>query len=154
MRRLSLAARIALASAGIVLVVLTLALVLARTTARSTAGKNIADRLETTESRVRDLLTSQSSDLSGKLLGHAQSPDVRAKIEAGADYLDYVETAVEETGADWVQLVSREGIRLAKSDDPSAPRDTLTRSSLVRSALDGKQDQGFGVDDDTLLIEV
>jgi eukaryotic-like serine/threonine-protein kinase len=154
MKRLSLAARIAITSAGIVLVVLTLALVVARTTARKTAEKNIASRLATTESRVRDLLASQGSDLSGKLLGHAQSPDVRAKIEAGTDYLDYVETAVEETGADWVQLVSREGIRLAKSDDPTAPPDTLTRSSLVRNALDGKQDQGFGVDDDTLLIEV
>src|SRR5690242_15937161 len=130
MRRLSLAARIALASAGIVLVVLALVLVVTRSKARGAAEKNITSRLETTEKRVFELLTSQRSDLSGKLLGHAQSPDTRGKIEGATpeNYLDYAETAVEETGADWVQLISREGVRLAKSDDPTAPPDTLVRS--------------------------
>ena len=155
MRRLSLAARIALASAGIVFVVLALALAYARASARKTAQKNIASRLETTETRVHELLSSQSSDLAGRLLGHAQSPDVRSEIEAGKqEYLDYAETAVLQTGADWVQLVSREGVRLAKSDDPTAPPDTLVRSQLIRTALDGQQALGFGVDDDTVLIEV
>ena len=154
MRRLSLATRIALASAGIVFVVLALALVLARYTARNNAEKNIASRLETTERRVTELLDAESSDLSGKLVGHAQSPDVRSAVESGTDYLDYAETARLQVGADWVQLISREGVRLAKTDDPTAPADTLTRSPLVRGALDGEEQNGFGVDDDTLLIEV
>src|SRR5687767_14155109 len=112
MRRLSLRARIALASAGIVVVVLALALVVARVSALGVAERSIEDRLETTQKRVGDLLTSKSGDLAGRLRGHAESPDVRSAIEVGQDYLDYVETAVEQTGADWVQLVSREGIRL------------------------------------------
>ena len=154
MRRLGLTARIALGSAGIVVVVLILALVVARVSALGAAHKSIAARLETTQKRVRELLGSQSSDLSGRLRGHAQSPDVRSAIEVGNEYLDYVETAVEQTGADWVQLTSREGIRLAKSDEPTAPADTLARSPLVQRALDGQQAEGFGVDHDTLLIEV
>src|SRR5688572_21141869 len=154
MKRLSLTARIALASAGIVLVVLALALVVARATAVGVAERNIADRLETTQKRVGELLSSGSRDLAGLLQGHAQSPDVRSAIGSGTEYLDYAETAAQQVGADWVQLVSREGIRLAKSDDPSAPPDTLARSLLISRALDGQVAEGFGVNDDSLLIEV
>jgi HAMP domain-containing protein/predicted Ser/Thr protein kinase len=154
MKRLSLTARIALASAGIVLVVLALALVLARATAVGIAERNIADRLETTQKRVGELLSSGSRDLAGLLQGHAQSPDVRSVIGSGTEYLDYAETAAQQVGADWVQLVSREGIRLAKSDDPGAPPDTLARSLLISRALDGQVAEGFGVNDDSLLIEV
>src|SRR5262245_59085431 len=103
MKRISLAARIALASAGIVVVVLALALVVARSQAVSVAERNISNRLETTLKRVAELLSSNGADLAGRLRGHAQSPDVRSAIETGHEYLDYAETAVEQTGADWVQ---------------------------------------------------
>ncbi|MGH7678273.1 MAG: protein kinase domain-containing protein [Gemmatimonadaceae bacterium] len=154
MKRLSLAARIALASAGIVIVVLALALFVARRQALASAQMNIGDRLDITQERVGELLTANGRELTGRLAGYAESPDVRATIDAGTDYLDRVETAAEQSGADWVQLVSREGVRLAKSDDPSAPPDTLIGSALIRKALDGEQPSAFGVDDDSVLIEV
>jgi HAMP domain-containing protein/predicted Ser/Thr protein kinase len=154
MRRLSLTARIAITSAGIVVVVLALALVIARRKALAVAEASIVDRLETTQARVAEQLAANSRELAGRLRGYAESPDLRSVIEAGTDDLDRVITAAEQTGADWVQLVSREGVRRAKSDNPSAPPDTLSRSALIRTALDGEQAEAFGVDRDSVLIEV
>ena len=153
--RLSLTTRIFVTSASIVILVLAIALALTQRAAESAAQISLAKGLEAAQQSVNDLLVRESSVLASKVRAYADNPVYRASIEAkDAEYLDYTQTAVEQTGARWVQLVSRDGVRLAKSDDPSAPPDTLTGSPLISGALDGKAGAAFGVTGDSLLIQL
>jgi len=153
--RLSLTTRIFVTSASIVILVLAIALALTQRAAQRAAQISLAKGLEAAEQSVRDLLVRESSVLASKVRAYADNPVYRASIEAkDAEYLDYTQTAAEQTGARWVQLVSRDGVRLAKSDDPSAPPDTLTGSPLISGALDGKAVTAYGVTGDSLLIQL
>jgi serine/threonine-protein kinase len=153
--RLSLTTRIFVTSASIVILVLAIALALTQRAAESAAQISLAKGLEAAEQSVTDLLVRESSVLASKVRAYADNPVYRASIDAkDAEYLDYTQTAAEQTGARWVQLVSRDGVRLAKSDDPSAPPDTLTGSPLISGALDGKAGAAFGVTGDSLLIQL
>jgi len=150
--RLSLTARIFLSSAGIVILVLAITLAVTQRSAQRAAELSIARGLQTTQDRVQELLNSERDVLAGRLRAYAASPEFRSSI--GTNDLDFTQTIAQETGALWVQLISREGVRVAKSDDPSASQDTLTGSQLVRTALDGGVGEGFGVAGDSSLIEV
>src|ERR1044071_574225 len=155
MPRLSLTTRIFLSSAGIVLLVLAITLVVAQYSAQQAANKSITRGLSTAQARVEDLLKSDRGALAARLGAFASSPDFRARFDdKDFDPFDYTQTAAQESGSRWVQLVSREGVRRAKSDDPTARPDTLTASPLVTSALDGQIAEGFGVTGDSTLIEV
>ena len=158
--RLGLSTRIFLASAGIVTVVLAVALFVTSRSAEQAAEQAVAQRLVTAQARVRELVEAERAQLASLLRGYAESPDFRAGVEAAStstesgDYLDRAQTAAEIVGAQWVQLIGRDGVRLAKSDDPSAPPDTMLRSPLVTEALDGRPAQGFGVAGDSALTHV
>jgi HAMP domain-containing protein/predicted Ser/Thr protein kinase len=153
--RLSLTQRIFVTSASIVILVLAVALALTQRAAQSAARISVAKSLETAQQSVTELLARESGILQSKLDAYADNPVYRASIEAkDAEFLDYTQTAVEQTGARWVQLVSRDGVRQAKSDDPSAPPDTLSGSPLISGALDGKSVSAFGVTGDSLLIQL
>ena len=155
MPRLSLTTRIFLSSAGIVLLVLAITLVVAQYSAQQAANKSITRGLSTAQARVEDLLKSDRAALAARLRSFASSPEQRANIDSkDFDPLDYTQTAAEEVGARWVQFISREGIRRAKSDEPSAPPDDLTDTPLVTRALDGGVGEGFGVTGDSTLIEL
>jgi len=151
--RLSLTARIFLSSAGIVIVVMAITLVLTQRSAQRAAETSIARQLDGTVQRVQELVTSERAQLGGRLRAYAENPVYRASIERDQEYLDYTVVAADQTGARWVQLISREGVRLAKSDAPTASRDTLLGSPLIRKALDGELAEGFGVSGDTSLIQ-
>src|ERR1700741_5296654 len=119
--RFSLFTRIFLSSAGIVLVVLAITLVVAQRTAFRAAEESIQNGLATTQKRVLALVGSERAQLASRASVYAENPDYRASIETDTgNFLDYAQTAAELIGASWVQLVSREGVRLAKSDDPTA----------------------------------
>jgi HAMP domain-containing protein/predicted Ser/Thr protein kinase len=153
--RLSLTARIFLSSAGIVIAVMAATLFLTQRSAEQAAGRSIGRGLLSTEQRVHELLTSERNVLAGRLKGYANNPLYRANIDgSNADYQDYVETAVEETDAAWVQFVNREGVLQARSDRPGVPQDTLTGSKLVVDALNGETGSGFGATADNALIEL
>ena len=155
--RLGLSTRIFLASAGIVALVLAVALFFTWRSAQDAAQASVANRLDIARKRVVELVNSEGLQLANRLSGYAESPDFRAGVEAAADpgdYLDRAQTAAEVIGAEWVQLIGRDGVRLAKSDDPSAPPDTLLSSPLVTKALDGESQQAFGVAGDTVLTHV
>jgi hypothetical protein len=154
--RLSLFAKIFLSSAGIVALVLATALLVTSGSAQRAARANIVRGLDATQQRVQELITSERAQLASRANVYAQNPDYRASFETPTDsgnYLDFARTAAEELGAQWVQLVSADGVRLAKSDDAGAPRDTV-RSPLVRTALEGTAADGFGVAGDTALLEI
>jgi HAMP domain-containing protein len=150
--RLSLTTRIFLSTAAILLVVTTVTLVLTQLAAQSAAQKAIATGLESAQQGVTAQLNQQVSVFSGLLKAYAENKVYTASIEARVpEYLDYTQTAAELIDADWVQLVSREGVRHAKSDDISAPPDTLLGSPLISGALDGDAKSGFGVAGDSTL---
>jgi len=155
--RLGLTTRIFLASAGIVALVLATALAVTSRSAQKAASASISAGLITTQERVRALVSAEGANLSNRVRGYAESPDYRSRFESPADsgdYLDLAETAAEALEAHWVQVISREGIRLAKSDEPTADRVSLVESPLIRRALDGDDAQAFGVAGDSVITHV
>ena len=155
--RLALSTRIFLASALIVTTVLGVTLFFTYRKAQRSAQASVAARLDVARRRVDEMVKNEGAQLVGRLQGYAASPDFRSAVDAPAesgDYLDRAQTAAEEVGAQWVQIVGRDGVRLAKSDDPSAPPDTLTSTPLVTEALDGRTVQAYGVAGDTALTHV
>ena len=157
MPRLGLGTRIFLASAGIVTVVLGVALVVLSRSAERAAQTSVARALEITQQRVGELVASERAQIANRLRVYAESPEYRSSVESpsdSGDYLDYAQVAAQLVGAEWVQLIDRDGTLLAKSDDPSAERVDVSGSPLVRRALDGDVAQGFGVAGDTALIHV
>ena len=157
MPRLSLTTRIFLSSAGIVLLVMAITLALAQRSAQKTAATSIGLSLDATLARVQELVRAQRDQLASRATAFSQSTDFRSGVESAKtseDYLDQAQTAAQELGAQWVQLISRQGVRLAKSDDPGAPNDTLINSKLVRDALDGSTASGMGVSRDSQLIQI
>src|SRR5688572_16701390 len=138
--RIGLAWRIFLASAGIVTLVLIVALAVTSHSAQKAATKSIAERLIIAQERVMSLVSAERSELANRVRVYVESPEASSNLEApkdSGDFLDYAETAAEVLDAHWVQVVSREGILLAKSDEPTAERVSVVGSPLVRSALDG-----------------
>jgi HAMP domain-containing protein/predicted Ser/Thr protein kinase len=152
--RLSLTTRIFLSSAGIVVLVMAITLVLTERSAQQAAQTSITRGLDATQQTVRELVGSERTRLAGRLQVYADNSVYRGRLDAkDPDYLDYTQVAADQSGARWVQLISREGVRLAKSDDPGARPDTLLGSPLIRHALDGEASDGFGVSGDSVLIQ-
>jgi HAMP domain-containing protein/predicted Ser/Thr protein kinase len=153
--RFGLTTRIFLSSAGIVVAALAITLYVTQRSAERAAETSITRGLKNALARVDERVTSDRGALAGRLSGYADNPAYRSKLEQpDFEALDYTQVAVEQTQSRWVQLISREGIRRAKSDDPSARPDDMTRSPIVTDALDGKTGQGWGVSGDTALIEI
>lgn len=154
--RLSLTARIFLSSAGIVIAVMAATLYFTQRSAERAAEKSIARGLTSTQLRGVEQLSAERGVLAGRLEAYANNAVYRANLESvtDGDYSDYLQTAVEETGAAWVQYVDREGVLRARSDRPSVPPDTLTGSPLITTALNGEVGGGFGAANDSTLIEL
>ncbi|HEX7938499.1 MAG TPA: protein kinase, partial [Gemmatimonadaceae bacterium] len=151
---LGLTTRIFITSAAIVVVVLGIALALTQRAALSASQISLATGLSSAQRSVADVLERESAVLTGKLRAYADNKVYTSSVESAKEYLDYTQTAVQQTDAVWVQFISREGVRLAKSDDPSAPPDSnISRSPLVSSALEGKNTSGFGVVGDSVLAQ-
>ena len=154
MARLGLAPKIFLSSAGIVTLVTGITLALTSRSANSAAEKSIARALSVSEARVIQLLAAERDVLAGRLRAYAESPEYRSSFEAPApEYFDYSEIAAEQTGAEWVQVISREGVRLAKSDAPAAPPVSVIGSRLVQTALDGEVAVSFGIAGDSAIVQ-
>ena len=151
---LGLTTRIFITSAAIVVVVLGIALALTQRAALSASQISLATGLASAQQSVGDQLERESAVLTGKLRAYADNKVYTSSVESAKEYLDYAQTAVQQTDAQWVQFISREGVRLAKSDDPSAPPDSnISRSPLVSGALEGKNTSGFGVVGDSVLAQ-
>jgi eukaryotic-like serine/threonine-protein kinase len=156
MPQLRLTTRIFLSSAGIVIVVMAVTLIVTQRRAQQAAELSIQRELSSTESRVNELLVAQRERLAARMEAHVLGPDFRSNIETprdSGDYFDFAQVAAQELDATWVQLINADGVRLARSDQPSASRDTLLGSPLVRQALEGQVARGFGVSGDSALIQ-
>lgn len=147
--------KIFLANAAVVLAVLAGALILLSMAARGTADAALDRGLEQARRHVETLLSQRERTMEGSALVFAQSPTFRALLleQNTADLLDQAYEAVERTDADWVQITDAHGVRLARSDDPSAPRIPLGGSALIAGALSGEASAGFGTSGDSVLFQ-
>ncbi|AHG91976.1 protein kinase [Gemmatirosa kalamazoonensis] len=124
--------------------------------ARRTADAAIARGLHDANNHVESLLDGRARALASAAEVFAQDSHIGSLLlndSASADLLDQASEAARRTGATWVQFTDADGVRLAKSDEPSAPRVSLGATALVGGALDGQSTTGAGVAGDSVAIE-
>ncbi|HEX9483427.1 MAG TPA: hypothetical protein VF929_02565, partial [Gemmatimonadaceae bacterium] len=156
MRRFGLSLKIFLGTAAVVTAVLLVTLVVTSSTSRANAERVIQAGLAETNVRIGEQLLARQVKLQGELGVFAQNRDVMTTITkdtVGSDALDQAQQAVEATHAKWVQIVDARGFRLAKSDDPAAPKSEI-RSALVTGVLEGHKTAGFGVMGDSMVMQI
>jgi eukaryotic-like serine/threonine-protein kinase len=161
-RGLSLTAKIFLAVAGTVLLVLIATVFVGGRTLQTAAKTSLDDGLRQTADLVRTQLTADEDHLESIARIFFTNPDFRAKLGTvgvdgaavdSSDFLDVANTVVEETGASWVQLTDRNGIRLARSDQAGAGAVDLSASPMIAKALNGEVARGFGITSDSVLFD-
>ena len=157
MPRLGLSSKIFLGTAAVVTTVLVVTLAVTSASARTSALKAIERGLGQTNERIADRLQARQNALAGKLATFSENREAVLVImgdTVGNEALDQAQGIVQSSGARWVQIIDSNGVRLAKSDEPAAPRDTLVRSPLVQAALAGDTKTSFGVSGDTAVMQV
>ena len=167
-RGLSLNAKIFLAVAGTVALVLAGTLVVGGRSSQQAAQGSLDAGLRQTAALITELIRGDEENLAAKGRIFFSNPDLRSQVEKmgldivpknaepidSGDYLDLAKTMVEETGASWVQITDRNGVRLARSDQQGAPAADLSESPLIARALNGETAHGFGVTDSVLFDAV
>jgi serine/threonine-protein kinase len=100
-------------------------------------------------------LSARARSLQSAAQVFALNPVFRSLVldERPGDLLDQAIEAADRIGASWVQIVSASGVRLAKSDDPTAPRSVLAGSALISEALGGASVSAFGSTADSALFQ-
>ncbi len=158
MPRVGLSLKIFLGTAVVVSVLLVVTLAVTSNSAHTSALRTIGRGLSATNVRIVEQLQARQSGLAGRVSVFAENRNAIETIlndSVGNDAFDQAQEIVKASGARWVQVTDNAGARLAKSDDPAAPRgEDLTRSPLVSGALEGKTMTGFGVSGDTAVLQV
>jgi eukaryotic-like serine/threonine-protein kinase len=166
-RGLSLSAKIFLAVAGTVLLVLVGTLLVGGASSQRAAQRSLDAALHQTADLITSQLESDAQNMLDKARIFFTNPNFRSDIElVGVDsvagkaaaidsgnFLDLTNTVVEETGASWVQLTDRNGVRLARSDQPGAPTVDQSDWKLIADALNGEPTHAFGVTNDSVLFD-
>ena len=155
MQHLSLTWKIFLGTALVVALVLGATLALTTRKASETADVSVNRALQSAREQAATSLGSRAGTLRDKAAVFVNNPNFRGLVEKRdfASSLDQAGEAKGQLGADWVQIIDADGVRLAKSDEPTAPNDTLAGSPLVRRALEGSTAQGVIVSGDTALAQ-
>ena len=155
MRRLSLTWKIFLGTALVVTVVLGATLAVTALEANRAADASVNRALRSARAQASQLLAARSRALRGGAEVFVQNPNFRSLVQKRdlGSMLDQSQEAAAQLSARWVQITDVDGVRLAKSDDPGAPADTLAGSALVRTALQGASAEGFIVVGDTALAQ-
>ncbi|MFL5579741.1 MAG: protein kinase domain-containing protein [Gemmatimonadaceae bacterium] len=150
----SLAVRIFLGTAAVIAAALGGALLATSRSAARAADEAVAAGLAATRDQVETTLAGRARALRDAARIFALNSPFGSLVEVKDRQSVYDQTheAAERTGADWVQIVDEQGIRLAKGDEPSAPADTLG-GALIGGALEGRPTVGFGVAGDTALFQ-
>ncbi len=157
MPRLSLSLKIFLGTAAVVTILLVVTLLVTSSSARRSALGAIDRGLAETNVRIAEQLQARQTTLAGKLSALSENRDavdVIARDTIGSDALDQAQVLVDQSGARWVQIVDSNGVRLARSDQPSATRDTMSGSPIVQGALEGRTVTGFGVAGDSAILQL
>jgi HAMP domain-containing protein/predicted Ser/Thr protein kinase len=155
------------AVAGTVVLVLAGTLIVGGVQSRKAAETSLGQGLHQTADLITELIKGDENNLAAKARIYVSNPDVRASIERtgvdsqpkgaapldSGDFLDAATGIAKETGASWVQITDRNGIRLARSDQPGASPADLSESPLVAKALGGETETGFGLTSDSVLFD-
>ncbi len=157
---LGLSWKIFLATAALVATILGITLYVTSVSAKKAADVAVNRGLDQTRDIIEQQLRGREQSLAGRAKVFSEQPTFRGNyrqaLEAKdrATVLDQAQEAVQQTGADWVQIVDPEGVLLAKSDEPTAPARSLAGSGLIADALEGDESQGFGIADSLLFQAV
>ena len=147
--------RVFLTVAAVVATVLVTALILLGVAASRTADVASARALDRTTRLITVLLEGREHGLMRGAQVFVQNPSSWPLLieRRPEDVLDLAIEAVQRTGANWVQITDDRGVRLAKSDEPTAPAISLSSSALIGGALDGTPTSGAAVTSDSLLFQ-
>jgi eukaryotic-like serine/threonine-protein kinase len=159
--------KIFLSVAGTVGLVLAITLVVGGVKSRTTAEASLHHGLGQTAKLITDLIKADEDNLAAKAKIYVSNPSIASVIEqTGLDslpkgatpidsgnFLDLAQTMAKEVGASWVQIIDRNGTRLARSDQQGAPVVDLSESPLVAKALGGETVHGFGITGDSVLFD-
>ncbi|MCC6246000.1 MAG: protein kinase [Gemmatimonadaceae bacterium] len=142
-------------TATIVAIVVSVAFLMASTTAARTTTAAASRDLEQAADLVAQLLAGRERSLAGGARVFVQGPYFRTLVaeRRRSDMLDQSVEAAQQLDARWVFITDGTGTLLAKSDDPAAAGDQLGGVPLVAAALRGQPSGGFGVSGDSLLFQ-
>ena len=143
-------------NAAVVTAVLLVTLALTDRSASKASDAAITRSLASTREQVDAVLRSRDSALARSAEVFVKSAPFRAIVEQKnrASAGDQANEAADVIGAAMVQITDAEGVRLARSNDPAAPPDTLARSALIGGALEGNRMSGVGQGADGLFQAV
>jgi serine/threonine-protein kinase len=152
-RGLSLTTKIFLGTALVVAAVLGGTLAVTARSAGTTAEASVNKALSDAREQINTQLDERRSALTGQAEVFVKNPDFRAIVEQKnlGNVLDQTQEAVTQIGANWVQITSDKGIRLAKSNEAGADTIDLSGSALIGGALEGSSKGAYGVDNDSLI---
>jgi eukaryotic-like serine/threonine-protein kinase len=152
-RGLSLTTKIFLGTAAVVAAVLGATLAVTAQQAGKTADEAVTKALGDARAQINTQLDERRSALTGQAEVFVKNPDFRSIVEQKklGDVLDQSQEAVTQIGANWVQITSDKGIRLAKSNEPGADTVDLSGSALIGGALEGTSKGAYGVEPNALL---
>ena len=151
----SMAGRVFLSTAAIVVAVLVAALVVASYSARRATREAERRGLEQAVDLTAQLLAGRGRSLAGGARVFVQGPSFRALVAQRQhdDILDQAIEAATQLEADWVFITDEHGMLLAKSDEPGVQGVAMGAIPLVEGALEGRTTFGFGISRDTLLFQ-
>jgi len=154
-RGLSLSVKIFIGISVVVLVVLGATLAITARSARTAAEASVARVGASAQLALDAQIGGRFKGLIGSARTFTNNGVFRDQVRQGivADLLDQANVAADAVGADWVQITDGQGTRLAKSDDPEAPAESLASSPSIGGALEGNEIDAFGIWDDTLLFQ-
>lgn len=111
--------------------------------------------LEQSADLVAQFLAGRERSLAGGARVFVQQPYFRTLVSERRreDLFDQSSEAASQLDAHWVMITDRDGVLLAKSDEPALRVDSLGGVPLVAGALRGGSTQGFGVSRDSLLFQ-
>ena len=155
-RGFSLTLKIFLGTALLVVVIVGVTLAVTARVATVAADESVNRVLTSGREAVSTQLAARASAMQRAAEIFVINPQFRSRIESRllTDALDQANVAAAMLGASWVQIVDAEGVRMAKSDEPGAPADTLASSPLIGAALEGNSVAAFGVTGDSILIQI
>src|SRR5690242_2774059 len=151
----SMAGRVFLSTAAIVVAVLVAALIVASYSARRATREAERRGLEQAVDLTAQLLAGRGRSLAGGARVFVQGPSFRALVSERQhdDILDQAFEASAQLGADWVFITDDRGTLLAKSDEPGVQGVDMASIALVEGALEGRATAGYGISRDTLLFQ-
>jgi eukaryotic-like serine/threonine-protein kinase len=147
--------RLFLTVGAVVATVLVAALVLLSVAAARASSVSSARALDRTTRLVAVLLDGREHGLKRAAEVFVKNPSSWPLLidRRPEDMLDLAVEATDRVGASWVQVIDDRGVRLAKSDEPTAAPVPLSSSALISGALDGTSTTGAGVIGDSLLFQ-